>query len=224
MNTQNEKLIEALYDFASRCQRPDGSYYGTAGQCRKGKEVGAEEGKAEKKSKVTKAQAAALKAAKEEKDTIFSAGGNREEDAEIADFILKRFASDPELAEAYKALGDDVLKGLEESEDESVKKAVEEGLYKNEKEAREALKNIETYEGEVPRSYGDSDREALETVGTGPIAMYMWYNNVGSYGEYDTVESVKENIEEVTAGEDGLAEEVRRNGAEAFNSRFHNAW
>jgi hypothetical protein len=33
---------EAFLDFA-RCQRPDGSYYGTAGQCRKGKEVSAED-------------------------------------------------------------------------------------------------------------------------------------------------------------------------------------
>ena len=35
-------IVEALYDFA-RCQRDDGSYYGTSGQCRKGKEVGARE-------------------------------------------------------------------------------------------------------------------------------------------------------------------------------------
>lgn len=33
----------ALWDFARRCQRADGSYYGTAGQCRKGKEVGEKE-------------------------------------------------------------------------------------------------------------------------------------------------------------------------------------
>lgn len=33
---------EAFLDFA-RCQRPDGSYYGTSGQCRKGKTVSAED-------------------------------------------------------------------------------------------------------------------------------------------------------------------------------------
>lgn len=40
------------YDFA-RCQRPDGSVYGTKGQCRKGKEVGAKEEKT-KTPKATK--------------------------------------------------------------------------------------------------------------------------------------------------------------------------
>lgn len=39
----------ALWEFA-RCQRPDGSYYGTKGQCRKGKEVGAKEISALKKA------------------------------------------------------------------------------------------------------------------------------------------------------------------------------
>ena len=41
------------YDFA-RCQRPDGSFYGTGGQCRKGKDAGA---KAEKAKAAPKAKA-----------------------------------------------------------------------------------------------------------------------------------------------------------------------
>jgi len=36
-------------DFA-RCQRPDGSYYGTGGQCRQGTKVGAKEKAALKKA------------------------------------------------------------------------------------------------------------------------------------------------------------------------------
>ena len=32
-------LLEGVYDF-TRCQRPNGTYYGTAGKCRKGVEVG----------------------------------------------------------------------------------------------------------------------------------------------------------------------------------------
>lgn len=39
--TFSESVLEIL-DFA-RCQRPDGSYYGTSGQCRKGKSVGPKE-------------------------------------------------------------------------------------------------------------------------------------------------------------------------------------
>ncbi len=38
----NEEALEAVYDFA-RCQRPDGSFYGTSGQCRKGAPAGAKE-------------------------------------------------------------------------------------------------------------------------------------------------------------------------------------
>lgn len=35
-------LVYSLYDF-TRCQRPDGSFYGTKGNCRKGSEVGPKE-------------------------------------------------------------------------------------------------------------------------------------------------------------------------------------
>ena len=35
-------FVESHFDF-SRCQRPDGSFYGTGGQCRKGAPVGAKE-------------------------------------------------------------------------------------------------------------------------------------------------------------------------------------
>ena len=42
----SEEALDTL-DFG-RCQRPDGSYYGTAGQCRKGNSVGAKEQDAKK--------------------------------------------------------------------------------------------------------------------------------------------------------------------------------
>jgi hypothetical protein len=44
------------YDF-TRCQRPDGSYYGTSGQCRKGAQVGAKEKEASKKKSAKKPKA-----------------------------------------------------------------------------------------------------------------------------------------------------------------------
>lgn len=49
-NTEN-------YDFA-RCQRPDGSFYGTSGQCRRGKDAGAKP-EEPKKAASTRQQAAA---------------------------------------------------------------------------------------------------------------------------------------------------------------------
>lgn len=56
-NPEDQVAFEEAYDFA-RCQRPDGSFYGTSGQCRKGKDAGA---KAEepKKTASTRQQAAA---------------------------------------------------------------------------------------------------------------------------------------------------------------------
>ena len=57
------------YDFA-RCQRPDGSYYGTGGQCRKGVKVGAKEKAALKKAaKAGNKKAAAALAVVEGKKT-----------------------------------------------------------------------------------------------------------------------------------------------------------
>jgi hypothetical protein len=63
----NEGILERFretytetYDFA-RCQRPDGSYYGTSGVCRKGSKVGAKEkpaAKDKKKAAPKKAKAA----------------------------------------------------------------------------------------------------------------------------------------------------------------------
>lgn len=54
-NEEDQLRFSEAYDFA-RCQRPDGSFYGTSGQCRKGKETGA---KAEepKKAQAPKAKA-----------------------------------------------------------------------------------------------------------------------------------------------------------------------
>ena len=46
-SAEDQVAFEEAYDFA-RCQRPDGSFYGTSGQCRKGKESGAKEAPAKK--------------------------------------------------------------------------------------------------------------------------------------------------------------------------------
>jgi hypothetical protein len=61
------------FDFA-RCQRPNGTFYGTSGQCRKGTPVGAKEKKARSKKKVEKAVP--------KKPTDFDKGGTLKGDAE----------------------------------------------------------------------------------------------------------------------------------------------
>jgi hypothetical protein len=52
----DEGVMDAVYDFA-RCQRPDGSFYGTGGQCRKGSQTGAKEKEAAKAKAAPKAKA-----------------------------------------------------------------------------------------------------------------------------------------------------------------------
>lgn len=63
----SEEALEAL-DFA-RCQRADGSFYGTSGQCRKGKEAGAKPAEAPKgdRMSVLKERIAAAKASGDKK-------------------------------------------------------------------------------------------------------------------------------------------------------------
>ena len=51
-----EGVMDAVYDFA-RCQRPDGSFYGTGGQCRKGAPTDAKQKEAAKAKAAPKAKA-----------------------------------------------------------------------------------------------------------------------------------------------------------------------
>ena len=73
----NEKAQET-WDFA-RCQRPDGSYYGSPGRCKKGTEVGAKEGKEDKtaarKSKRTEMVAQRNEVARLKKEREAAAAG-----------------------------------------------------------------------------------------------------------------------------------------------------
>ena len=78
-----EFLEQALehYDYA-RCQRPDGSYYGTAGKCRKGTEVGAREKKVSRKSQVAK-----IKSLKNEGKALLEKGNSKEGLAKLNEAI-----------------------------------------------------------------------------------------------------------------------------------------
>ena len=72
----NEKALE-LFEFAQRCQRPDGSIYGTAGQCRKGTPVKGEvkEGGKETKAKKDKVASKEVKGKEESpRSGLFSKG------------------------------------------------------------------------------------------------------------------------------------------------------
>ena len=75
----NEKALE-LFDFAQRCQRPDGSIYGTAGQCRKGTPVKSEvkeEPKKKTRVKIDKVSPAKVKKGEENPTPgLFSKGSD----------------------------------------------------------------------------------------------------------------------------------------------------
>ena len=68
----DEKALEVL-DFA-RCQRPDGSVYGSRGQCRKGKEIGAKEETPKKEKKARKKKEGAEGKTQAKPKGLFMAG------------------------------------------------------------------------------------------------------------------------------------------------------
>ena len=101
-----EGVMDAVYDFA-RCQRPDGSYYGTSGQCRKGTQTGAKEkaapkAKAAPKTKAepkAKAAAGGAPTAKEVRALDKTAkAANKKADA--SDKAYQKAAADARKAEA----------------------------------------------------------------------------------------------------------------------------
>ena len=84
-------MSESEFDFA-RCQRPNGTFYGTSGQCRKGTPAGAKE-KEEKKSK-----------AAPKKPTDFDKGGTLKGDAERVTGGPGRESLDRQIRSAKEAI------------------------------------------------------------------------------------------------------------------------
>jgi len=113
----NEKA-QVVWDFA-RCQRPDGSFYGTSGKCRQGQEVGAKEIEAAQ-PKSAKAKEALEKATPEQ---------------------LKKLAASPKATPAQKAVVEKALAKKEGKPDEPPK-AEEKGYKPKEREERKGLKGL----------------------------------------------------------------------------------
>ncbi len=76
-NPEDQVAFEEAYDFA-RCQRPDGSFYGTSGQCRKGKESGAKEAAPKKMKTDFRNDVAASAAKRKARDEKIVARQNRD--------------------------------------------------------------------------------------------------------------------------------------------------
>lgn len=110
-NEEDQLRFSEAYDFA-RCQRPDGSFYGTSGQCRKGKDAGAkpEEPKAAAKPKKLKTdfrkEVAAGAAKRKERDEKIMARQARDAElrVQLRDAIAAQRGVKAELDRRTRAL------------------------------------------------------------------------------------------------------------------------
>jgi hypothetical protein len=97
-----------LWDF-TRCQRPDGTIYGTSGKCKKGSEIGAKE----------KPEAKPKKAKSPPKDKV------EDKLSKLKPEQLKKLAEDPRLSPKQKSKVEKMAKGSEESYGDLMKKQQE---------------------------------------------------------------------------------------------------
>ena len=97
-------FIDTHFDFA-RCQRPDGSYYGTGGQCRKGAPAGNRKPADEKKLAKMRKKDLERRGVKEAK------GGGKEATQRQMDLLKKKAQK---LSDAYeKSRGDNSPAGVQ---------------------------------------------------------------------------------------------------------------
>ena len=135
----SEGVMEAVHDFA-RCQRADGSYYGTGGQCRKGTSTGAKEKAAPKGKAVPKAGTPERKLADAKADLA-----SAKQDLARKDLTSKERAQ----ATTMKGQAEREVKKLESSGGSSAKdvKAVPKDSGTKSAAAQEQLRQINTQEG-----------------------------------------------------------------------------
>jgi len=130
-STFSEQALETL-DFV-RCQRPDESYYGTSGQCRKGKEVGPKEIQALQ----AKAQAGDAKA----KVALQKLSKVEDPDSPKGPAAPKPLAEPKPQAKAQKIEDAKPLEPEKKGPSEETKKALE-NLSREEKETQEKISGL----------------------------------------------------------------------------------
>lgn len=157
-----EELVEDNLDFA-RCQRPDGSFYGTRGKCKKGKDAGAAP---VSQSKARAARVAARPPRKETlADTKERMAGNREAYLAQKKSNLKRGPLHKEVTEARDRLKEHLpeLTARKKELDRLVRAArAQEQVVKKDrsKENRERLKLILAALRDQERAVRRSEKEA----------------------------------------------------------------
>ena len=144
------------YDF-TRCQRPDGSHYGTGGQCRKGNQVGARE-KAARKAKVDK-----IESLKKEGKALLEKGDTKGGLAKINEAIEIKNNLPP--APVEKATSKSKRDGLDDYWKEQAaksEKGVEEKIKSGSKQEMEPFTKLSLDEKASVQMYGrEGDRESI---------------------------------------------------------------
>jgi hypothetical protein len=180
-NEDSRGVLDALYDF-SRCQRADGSYYGTAGQCRIGKEVGAKDismlkaatRAGNKKAKLaldvvegrkTKAQA---RRELKEMETVKPPTPAKDPKAEYASLMKRQqeLVQKGDIAGAMK-LNDKIKAAMKEASGSPEQKAADANLKKSAEERSLAQKNFEAAQarreaGQTAANLSPKDKKAIE--------------------------------------------------------------
>lgn len=167
---EDQQAFAEAYDFA-RCQRPDGSFYGTSGQCRKGKDAGAkpEEPKAAAKPKKLKTdfrkEVAAGAAKRKERDEKIMARQAR--DNELRGQIREGMAAlkpvKAELARRERAMkeAERRVKKDPSKENRANLKTMQRAVREQDLAARKAEREIEKMAKERLRISQQNERERM---------------------------------------------------------------
>lgn len=177
-NPEDQLAFSEAYDFA-RCQRPDGSFYGTSGQCRKGKESGAKEMTPTEKLKQGAASNPAVMRREKDKATaaaktkgMFERAAQRRAGDEKTAAIRELKSKDSELRSAAKdKMADQKTRKAELDRIDRAFKAQQKAVKAEPtRENKERLKKVRTALIQQERFYNRGERE-LEKIGKARMAL-----------------------------------------------------
>lgn len=161
---EDQLAFAEAYDFA-RCQRPDGSFYGTSGQCRKGKDAGAKPEEPKKLKTDFRKEVAAGAAKRKERDEKRAARMTR--DNELRGQIREGMAAlkpvKAELARRERAMkeAERRVKKDPSKENRANLKTMQRAVREQDLAARKAEREIEKMAKERFRISQQNERERM---------------------------------------------------------------
>lgn len=200
------ELAQEVWDF-TRCQRPNGTFYGTAGKCKSGDAVGAKE-KAEAKPKKTKAAAALEKATPEQLEKLKSHPKvTPAQKAKLDKAIAEKKAVPKESAKT----NDERIKSLK-AEAEKLKSAFQKHQEKGEwDKADEVIKKATAINQEISSLSGASEKKPKAKKANAQDLEQRQAEMKRRHGEYrEGQNKAKLNEKQKTALRDYTEEDGRR--------------